>query len=345
MEIRLFQRNRHDPAGMRGLVLAVPAIRLAYKLRRTERLAFSSRSSSWFPPPGPTDLCAAEPSQCSCPAIGHPILRADLQREFRLTGEFSKDKTGTFLTREGIECQRARYPGWRADIMTAKSISRIAISFGRYPCDRRHCLRHPVFSSRTAGRRQSAPTPRLTDAKPPRRIKAGGARRGSIGNGRSGVLARWGVTAATAKQRRRTDIRRRPRRTIGRCRHRRQGGAGCDGGTASQWRATRSRRRRSIRSICHGLPRLPSGTYDLTLRARQPDGKQVTSKQSVAVALEPQATERPVVALMTPDKPTVVLSQPGSAKPGAASAVVVEAVEVDAGGKFHVSGQARPSTR
>ena len=93
------------------------------------------------------------------------------------------------------------------------------------------------------------------------------------------------------------------------------------------------------------VPKLPPGTYDLTLRAKQPDGKQVTSKQSVAVVLEPQATERPVVALMTPDKPTVVLSQPGSsAKPGAASAVVVEAVEVDAGGKFHVSGQARPNT-
>lgn len=92
------------------------------------------------------------------------------------------------------------------------------------------------------------------------------------------------------------------------------------------------------------VPRLPSGTYDLTLRARQPDGKQITSKQSVAVVLEPQVMDRPVVALMTPDKPTVVLSQPGSAKPGAASAVVVEAVEVDAGGKFHVSGQARPNT-
>ena len=62
------------------------------------------------------------------------------------------------------------------------------------------------------------------------------------------------------------------------------------------------------------LPRLPSGTYDLTLRARQPDGKQITSKQSVAVVLEPQATDRPVVALMTPDKPTVVLSQPACGK-------------------------------
>jgi len=88
-------------------------------------------------------------------------------------------------------------------------------------------------------------------------------------------------------------------------------------------------------------PRLPSGTYDLTLRARQPDGKQVTSKQSVAVVLEPKSTERPVVALVTPNKPTVVLSQPADAKP-TAGAVVVEAVEVEPGGKFHVSGQARP---
>jgi nucleoid-associated protein YgaU len=88
-------------------------------------------------------------------------------------------------------------------------------------------------------------------------------------------------------------------------------------------------------------PRLPSGTYDLTLRARQPDGKQVTSKQSVAVALEPRSTERPVVALITPDKPTVVLSQPGAPKSGT-GAVVVETVEIEPGGKFHVSGQARP---
>src|SRR6202047_607650 len=32
-------------------------------------------------------------------------------------------------------------------------------------------------------------------------------------------------------------------------------------------------------------PRLPSGDYELTLRSRQPDGKQATSKQSVVVAL------------------------------------------------------------
>jgi nucleoid-associated protein YgaU len=88
-------------------------------------------------------------------------------------------------------------------------------------------------------------------------------------------------------------------------------------------------------------PPLPPGTYDLTLRSRQPDGKQATSKQSVAVALEPGQKDRPVVALMTPDKPSVVLSQPAAPKPMAGK-VVVEAVEIEPGGKFHVTGRARP---
>jgi nucleoid-associated protein YgaU len=89
-------------------------------------------------------------------------------------------------------------------------------------------------------------------------------------------------------------------------------------------------------------PRLPSGTYDLTLRSRQPDGKQTTSTQNVAVALEPKATDRPVVALITPSKPTIMLSQPAAATKPADGAVVVAAVEIEPGGKFHVSGQARP---
>ena len=88
-------------------------------------------------------------------------------------------------------------------------------------------------------------------------------------------------------------------------------------------------------------PRLPSGTYDLTLRSKQSDSTQATSKQSVAVAIEPGATDRPVVGLMTPGKPTVVLSQPAAPKP-MAGAVVVEAVEIEPGGKFHASGRARP---
>ena len=87
-------------------------------------------------------------------------------------------------------------------------------------------------------------------------------------------------------------------------------------------------------------PRLPPGTYDLTLRSKAADGTVATSKQRVTAALEPRSSERPVVALVTPNKPTVVLSQPGAPKP--AGAVVVETVEIEPGGKFHVSGQARP---
>ncbi|WP_338822263.1 LysM peptidoglycan-binding domain-containing protein [Bradyrhizobium septentrionale] len=89
------------------------------------------------------------------------------------------------------------------------------------------------------------------------------------------------------------------------------------------------------------VPRpLPPGNYDLTLRITR-DGKQVTSKQSVAVALEAAARERPMVALMAPDKPIRVLSQPAAAAPGAGK-VAVEAVETEPGGKLRVSGQAAP---
>ena len=88
-------------------------------------------------------------------------------------------------------------------------------------------------------------------------------------------------------------------------------------------------------------PRLPPGTYDLTLRSKAPDGHEATSKQSVAVALDPSPNEKPVVALMTPDKPSVVLSQPAAPKPMAGT-VAIEAVEMEPSGKFHVSGRARP---
>jgi nucleoid-associated protein YgaU len=88
-------------------------------------------------------------------------------------------------------------------------------------------------------------------------------------------------------------------------------------------------------------PKLPPGTYDLTLRSKQADGKQATSTQRVTASLEPRSNERPIVALITPDKPTVMLSQPAAPKPPD-GAVVVETVEIEPGGKFHVSGQARP---
>jgi len=89
------------------------------------------------------------------------------------------------------------------------------------------------------------------------------------------------------------------------------------------------------------VPRpLPPGTYELTLRSTQPGGKQTSSKQSVAVVLEP-AKDRPTVALMTPDKPTLVLSQP-AAPASVAVTTAVEAVDVEPNGKLHVSGRAHP---
>jgi hypothetical protein len=40
-------------------------------------------------------------------------------------------------------------------------------------------------------------------------------------------------------------------------------------------------------------PRLPQGDYELTLRSRQPDGKEATSKRSVVVTLQPKNVEGP----------------------------------------------------
>ena len=85
-------------------------------------------------------------------------------------------------------------------------------------------------------------------------------------------------------------------------------------------------------------PRLPAGNYELTLRSTQPDGKQATSNQSVAVVLQPNLKEQPVVALMTPDKPTVVLSKPAAGKP-IGGRVAVDTVEMAPNGKLQVSGR------
>jgi LysM domain len=91
--------------------------------------------------------------------------------------------------------------------------------------------------------------------------------------------------------------------------------------------------------------RLPPGDSELTLRSRLPDGRIATSKESVVVALQADLKDRPVVALMTPDKPSVVLSKPAAPTPAstpAGGAVVVDTVETEAGGKLFVSGRSSP---
>ncbi len=94
-------------------------------------------------------------------------------------------------------------------------------------------------------------------------------------------------------------------------------------------------------------PPLPSGDYELTLRATSPDGKQTISTQSVVVALPAGGREQPVVALTAPNRPSVVLSQPGSqanSPTGTAMSgngvVAVQSVESEPGGRLHVSGRA-----
>ncbi|CCD98312.1 LysM peptidoglycan-binding domain-containing protein [Bradyrhizobium sp. STM 3809] len=83
-------------------------------------------------------------------------------------------------------------------------------------------------------------------------------------------------------------------------------------------------------------PPLPAGTFELTLRARQPDGRELSSKQSVAVVVE--AGKRPAtVAVIAPDQATRVLS-----KPAAPLAVAVDAVDFEPNGNLRVSGRARP---
>ena len=75
-------------------------------------------------------------------------------------------------------------------------------------------------------------------------------------------------------------------------------------------------------------PRLAPGDHELTLRSRQPDGEQATSKQSVVVVtLQPNLEVRSVVAVMRPDKANVVLSKL-VAPTSISSPVVEEMVEV-----------------
>jgi nucleoid-associated protein YgaU len=91
------------------------------------------------------------------------------------------------------------------------------------------------------------------------------------------------------------------------------------------------------------VPRLPSGTYKLTLRSKLPDGRQLASKQSVVAAIDPRPTQRPIMPPM-PDKRDSVpsLSTARKASKPMAGTLVLEAIAVEPGGKLHVRGHARP---
>jgi hypothetical protein len=55
--------------------------------------------------------------------------------------------------------------------------------------------------------------------------------------------------------------------------------------------------------------RLPSGDYELTLRSRQGNGKQATSRRSVAVTVQPSPTDQNT-ALTTSDKASIIPAKP-----------------------------------
>ena len=55
--------------------------------------------------------------------------------------------------------------------------------------------------------------------------------------------------------------------------------------------------------------RLPSGDYELTLRSRQGNGKQATSRRNVAVTVQPSPTDQNT-ALTTSDKASVIPAKP-----------------------------------
>jgi len=125
-------------------------------------------------------------------------------------------------------------------------------------------------------------------------------------------------------------------------------------------------------------PALFPGSSEITLRSTGADGRSLVSRDSVAVVVAAKRDAKPLIALTSPDKPTVVLSQPdpvppppapvaagprdgsarAEAKPkagaapegkapekeraAAASPVKIVSVEAEEGGRLYVTSQAQP---
>ncbi len=112
-------------------------------------------------------------------------------------------------------------------------------------------------------------------------------------------------------------------------------------------------------------PALPKGSSEIMLRSRTADGQEVRSPQSVAVSVAPEGKSRPLVALSTPDAPTVVLSQPGTpetaqagrvdkpaggggtnptGRPAQDATTRIVSVDAEPGGRLFVTGTGKPGT-
>jgi len=84
---------------------------------------------------------------------------------------------------------------------------------------------------------------------------------------------------------------------------------------------------------------LPSGSYNLTLRTIDPDGKTTVSKGTVAVTLGSKKEEKPAAALAASKAFSVELLKPAA---DSQSRIQIDAVEAEDGGKLRVAGRSVP---
>jgi nucleoid-associated protein YgaU len=99
-------------------------------------------------------------------------------------------------------------------------------------------------------------------------------------------------------------------------------------------------------------PALAEGEHVLTLQSVRSGQAPVVSAQSVAVSVAKGATAKPMVALLSPDQPTRVLSDGAPLVPSSGSAsnatpvpVSIQSVEAGEGGQFTASGVARAGSQ
>jgi nucleoid-associated protein YgaU len=122
-------------------------------------------------------------------------------------------------------------------------------------------------------------------------------------------------------------------------------------------------------------PPLPPGSHEIVLRSIAPDGTRARSRDTVTVAIADNRTTPPLVALTSPNQPTMVLSNPdrsgtkpdvphtttarapeqagssraaepatspGTPPTGPRTEVSIAAIDAEDGGRLFVSGQAAP---
>lgn len=87
---------------------------------------------------------------------------------------------------------------------------------------------------------------------------------------------------------------------------------------------------------------LKSGTAELTLTARNPDGSWKDSQQTVTVSIPEGAREQPLVVRSEPGKASKVLQGPGV--PADAGDLILETVDYDEKGNVIISGRADPGS-